>query len=139
MAKHIVDPVVTIDGDDFTDHFRSCTINAEFAAVDVTAFGSDFAEEIPGLGNASIELEAFQDFDSNELDQNLWPIFINKSTVEVTVKAFAGSISATNPEYSLPAAKLLTYSPIAGSVGEASTMTLTFSNAGQQGLVRSFT
>lgn len=139
MAKHINNPVVTIDGDDFTNYFRSCTISAEFESVDVTGFGSSFSEMIPGIGTATIELEAFQNFDSNGLDQNLWPIFANKTTVEVTVKALPGTISATNPEYSLPAAKLLTYSPVAGAVGEASTMTLTFTNAGQLGLVRSFT
>jgi hypothetical protein len=140
MAKYIIDdPVCTIDGDDFSDHFRSCTITAEFEEVDMTAFGADFSEIGVGLGNATIEFEAYQDFASNELDQNMWPIFKNKSVVEVTVRPSSDAISATNPEYSLPSAVLTTYNPMAGSKGEASMTTLTFRNNGQLGLVRSFT
>ena len=140
MAKFIIDdPVVTIDGDDFSDHFRSATIEASFAEVDLTAFGADFNEIGLGLGTATITLEGFQDFGSNSIDQNLWPIFISKDAVEVTVKPTAAVVSATNPEYSLPEARLSTYSPLAGAKGDASMITLTFNNAGQQGLVRSFT
>jgi hypothetical protein len=139
MAKYIIDdPVCTIDGDDFSDHFSSATIEAEFERVSVTAFGADFNEYLSGLGEATITFEAFQDHDANELDQNMWPIFINKSSVVVTVKPFNATTSATNPKYSMTAT-LSTYSPISGAKGEASTTTLTFSNASQAGLTRAFT
>lgn len=141
MAKFVIDdPIVTIDGDDYSELFRSATVEATFAEVDATGFGADFNEILVGLGDATITLEAFQDFASNKLDQNIWPIFINKTAVEVTVRATTGAVvSATNPEYSLPAARLFSYSPIAGAKGEASMTTLTFRNSGQLGLVRSFT
>jgi hypothetical protein len=140
MAKFIIDdPVVTIDGDDHSDHIRSATIEASFAEVDLTAFGQDFSEIGLGVGDATITLEAYQDFASNELDQNMWPIFITKDIVEVTVKPTAAVVSATNPEYSLPEARLSTYTPLGGAKGDASMTTLTFRNAGQQGLVRAFT
>lgn len=140
MAKYIIDdPVVLIDGADYSDHFSSVTIEATFAEVDVTGFGADFNEILVGIGNATITLEAFQDHAVGELDQDMWGIFINKTPVEVSVKPFNAAVSATNPEYSLPAAVLTTYNPIAGAKGEASTTTLTFRNAGQQGLVKAYT
>jgi hypothetical protein len=138
MAKFIPNPVVTIDGDDFSDHFRSCNIEGSFEEVDVTAFGATYREILSGLGDVTMTFEAFQDFATNEIDQNLWPIFDNQTPVEVTVKPFNAAISATNPEYSMTAV-LTTYNPINAAVGEASTMTLTFRNQSQTGLVRAFT
>jgi hypothetical protein len=138
MAKFIIDdPVVTIDGDDHSDHIRSATIEASFAEVDLTAFGADFSEIGLGLGDATITFEAFQDYESNEIDQNLWPIFIAKTPVEVTVKPRNATTSATNPEYSMTAV-LTSYPPFSGAKGEASMVTLTFRNSSQTGLVRSF-
>jgi hypothetical protein len=138
MGKFIIDdPVCTIDGDDHSDHFSSCTIEAEFEQVSVTAFGADFNEYLPGLGEATITFEAFQDFATNELDQNMWPIFINKTPVVITVRPTSAVVSASNPKYTMTGV-LTTYSPIAGAKGEAATTTLTFNNASQTGIVRSF-
>jgi hypothetical protein len=139
MAKYIIDdPVVTIDGDDFSDHMREAEIEAEFAEVDLTAFGADFSEMGVGLGTAKMTFEAFQDYASNSIDQNLWPIFINKNAVTVTVKPTAASTSATNPKYTMTG-RITTYSPISGAKGDASMVTITFVNASQTGIVRSFT
>jgi hypothetical protein len=139
MAKYIIDdPVVTIDGDDFSDTFSSVEITAEFERVSVTGFGADFNEYLSGLGDATITLEAFQDHATNELDQNMWPIFINKTPVTVTVKPTAAAVSSQNPKYSMTGV-LTTYSPISGAKGEASTTTLTFQNASQTGITRAFT
>jgi hypothetical protein len=138
MAKYIIDdPVVTIDGDDHSDHFSSVTIEAEFERVSVTAFGADFNEYLSGLGEATITLEAYQDHATNELDQNMWPIFVNKNAVEITVRPTSAAVSSQNPEYSMTGV-LTTYAPIAGAKGEASTTTLTFANASQTGITRSF-
>jgi hypothetical protein len=139
MAKYIIDdPVVTIDGDDFSDHFSSCEIEAEFERVSVTAFGADFNEYLSGLGEATMTFEAFQDHATGELDQNMWPIFINKTPVVVTVRPTGSAVSSQNPKYTMTGV-LSTYAPISGAKGEASTTTLTFNNASQVGVVRSFT
>lgn len=139
MAKYIIDdPVITIDGSDYSDHFSSVTIEATFAEVDVTGMGADFNEILIGLGDATITLEAFQDHAAGELDQDMWGIFINKTPVEVSVKPTSAAVSATNPEYSMTGV-LTTYNPIAGAKGEASTTTLTFRNSTQGGLTKSYT
>jgi hypothetical protein len=68
----------------------------------------------------------------------MWPIFINKTPVVVTVRPTGSAVSAQNPKYSMTGV-LSTYAPISGAKGEASTTTLTFNNASQVGVVRSFT
>ena len=139
MAKFVLkDAVITVDGDDISDHVSSVTIETTRDEVDVTAFGASNREILAGLGDATITLEVFQDFASNEIDQNMFIHSIEDSPFEVTVKPAASTTSATNPEYSMQAL-LYNYSPIAGAVGEASTTTLTFRNASQAGLTRSFT
>lgn len=139
MAKFVLkNAVITIDGDDMSDHVSSVTIETTRDEVDVTAFGATNREILAGLGDATITMTVFQDFASNELDQNLWPISKSDTPVEVTVKPTSDAVSATNPEYSMMAL-LFNYSPIAGAVGEASTTDITFRNASSTGLVRSFT
>lgn len=139
MAKFVLkNPVITIDGDDHSDHISEVSIETERDEVDVTSFGASNKEILAGLGDATITMTAFQDFASNELDQNLWVLSKSDTAFEVTVKPTNATVSATNPEYSMMAL-LFNYSPIAGAVGEASTTELTFRNAASTGLVRSFT
>jgi hypothetical protein len=140
MAKFVLKTaVVTVDGDDISDHVSEVTIETERDEVDVTSMGSANREILAGLGDATITLTVFQDFASNEIDQNMYQHSIEDSPFEVTVKPTNATVSATNPEYSLPAALLFSYSPIAGAVGEASTTELVFRNAGPLGLVKAYT
>jgi hypothetical protein len=139
MAKFVLkNAVITVDGDDISDHVSSVTIETSRDEVDVTAFGASNREMLAGLGDATITLEVFQDFESNEIDQNMFQHSIEDSPFEVTVRPTSNAISATNPEYSMQAL-LFNYSPISGAVGEASTTTLTFRNAAQAGLVKAYT
>jgi hypothetical protein len=139
MAKFVLkNAVITVDGDDISDHVSSVTIETSRDEVDVTSFGASNKEILAGLGDATITMSVFQDFATNEIDQNLFVHSIEDSPFEVTVKPTNASVSATNPEYSMQAL-LFSYSPIAGAVGEASTTELTFRNAAAAGLVRSFT
>jgi hypothetical protein len=139
MAKFVLKtPVILVDGDDVSDHVSEVTIETERDEVDVTSFGATHKEFLAGLGDATITLQVFQDFASNEIDQNFWVHSTENDPFEVSVKPTNASISATNPEYSMMAL-LYTYSPIAGAVGEAATTEVVFRNASSTGLVRAFT
>jgi hypothetical protein len=139
MAKFVLKtPVITVDGDDISDHVSEVTIETTRDEVDVTAFGANNKEILAGLGDATITMTVFQDFASNEIDQNMFQHSIENDPFEVTVKPTSAAISATNPEYSMQSL-LFTYSPIAGAVGEASTTELVFRNASQAGLVKAYT
>jgi hypothetical protein len=127
--------VVTINAVDLSDHIRSVTIETSRDEVDVTAFGAANKEIIAGLGDATITMEAFQDFAASELDATLWPLSTTDTPFVITVKPTNAAVSATNPVYSLTCLNF-TFAPIAGAVGEAAMTTLTFRNASQTGLTR---
>lgn len=136
MAKFVIKtPIVLINAVDHSDHISSVTISTERDEVEVTAFGASNKEILAGLGDATIEMEAFQDFAAGELDVSLWPLSTTDVPFTVSVKATNSATSATNPLYSM-SALLFSYNPIDGAIGEASTTTLTFRNAASAGLTR---
>lgn len=139
MAKFVLkNPVITVNAVDLSDHFSEVTIETSRDEVDVTAFGAANKETLAGLGDATITGTVFQDFAAGEIDATLWPLSTSDTPFVVAVKPTNAAISATNPEYQMTSL-LFNYSPIAGSVGAASTTTVTFRNASQTGLVRDIT
>lgn len=139
MAKYAVkDAVVTVNGTTLSDHASSATIEGTKDEIDVTGFTSAaFREFVDGFKTATITVDFFQDFAGSSVDQTLWPLWNTAGTTfEISVVPASGGASSTNPIYKLPAAKLLTYSPLTGGVGDASTTTCTFTNAGTLGLTR---
>jgi hypothetical protein len=136
MAKFVIkDPVVTIGGVDLSDHISSCTIETTRDEVDVTSFGAVNKEMLAGLGDATMTFTVFQDFAAGEVDATLWPLSTSNTPSVITVKHTNAATSATNPLFSM-SGLLMTYSPIAGAIGEASSTDVTFRNATQAGLTR---
>ena len=139
MAKFVLkNPIVRINGVDLSDHFSEIAVETSRDEVEVTSFGAAFKEFLAGLGDATMTGNVFQDFAAGEVDSTLWPLSTSDTPFEVAIRATSAVISATNPEYQMQALRL-TYSPISGSVGEASTTEVTFRNAAQTGVVRDVT
>lgn len=107
-----------------------------YDSVDVTAFGSTYKEILSGLGDAKITLAFFQDFAAAKVDATLWPLV--GTTFPVTVKPTSAAVSTTNPRYDMTGT-LLSYAPIAGAVGAASTTNVEIVNAASTGLTRNVT
>jgi hypothetical protein len=136
MGKFVLrDAVITVAGSDLSDHFSSVEIDQPAEEVEFTSFGSGYREFGQGLKDATINVEAFQDFAAGEVDAVLYPLYESGGTFSVTVKADDAATSSTNPIYSM-VSRLFNYNPIAGAVGDASTTTLTFRNAGTAGITR---
>lgn len=137
MAKFVLKTAtVTVNSVDLSDHISSVTIETSYDSVDVTAFGSTYKEILAGLGDAKITLDFFQDFASAKVDATLWPLV--GTSFPVTVKPTSASVSSTNPRYDMTGT-LLTYNPLAGNVGEASTTSVEIVNASSTGLTRNTT
>jgi hypothetical protein len=138
MAKFVLKTAqVTVNSKDLSDHASSATIETNTDEVDVTAFtAAAYREFTDGFKDATITVDFFQDFAGSSVDETLWPLYDNGSTFEISVIPNAGTVSPTNPEYALPVARLYTFSPIAGGVGDAATASVTFRNGGTQGLTR---
>ena len=139
MAKFVLkSATVTVNAVDLTAHISSVTIETTADEVDVTAFGSTYREILQGMGDATITLDFFQDFAASKVDATLWPLASAGTTFPVTVKPTSASVSSTNPRYDMTGV-ILTYNPIDGAVGDASTTSVTIRNASSTGLTRNTT
>lgn len=136
MAKAVlIDAVLTVNSVDLSDRARSITIEGVADEVELSAFQNDYKEFGQGLKDATVTVDFYQDFAASETDATLQPLWEAGSTFTVAVKGDDAATSDTNPEYSMTA-RMFSYSPIAGAVGEASTTEVAFRNAGTLGLVR---
>ena len=135
VLKH---PKLDINGTNLEDHASSLTIETTYDEVEFTSFCSDFREFGQGMGDATWTIDFFQDFAAAEVDSVLWPLSQSGGTFLVKASAGSVAVSPTNPMYSMTA-RLFSYSPIAGAVGDASTTTATLRNAGTLGLTRGTT
>lgn len=139
MAKFVLtDAAVTVNSVNLSDHFSSVTIESSAEEVEFTSFGAGWREYGAGLRDATITCTAFQDFAASSVDATLYPLYTGGSTFPITVKASSAATSSTNPVYSMTA-RLFTFSPIAGAVGDASSTDVVFRNAGTGGLTRGTT
>lgn len=137
MSKFVLkDAYIELDGDDVSDHVSSVTIDTKDDEVDVTSFGARNKETQKGLGEASIELDAYNDFEAASLDSILWALYEANEPFSVIVRPTPDAASTSNPEYELAEALLFNHQPINGKVGEAATTKVMFKNAGQAGLTR---
>jgi predicted secreted protein len=128
------DHKVTINGTNFSDHLTAVTLDVSTDEQDVTAFGtSGYRTRIAGLKDASIQLDFNQDFGSASIDATLWPLLGSNATVVITPTS--GTVSATNPSYS-GVYLVSKYSPVANTVGDVATLSVTWPLAGTAGVTR---
>jgi hypothetical protein len=136
MAKFVLaHPKIDVNGTNIENKASSLEINTEFDEVELTSFSSNYREFGQGLGDATWTVDFFQDYASGSVDAILWPLSQSGGTFLIKASAGSQAVSATNPMYSMTA-RLFSYAPIAGAVGEASTTSVTFRNAGTAGLTR---
>ena len=137
MAKFVAtDVTTTINGQDFSDHIAAVTLDISSDEIETTAFGGTFRTRIGGLKDGSITLDFHQDFGtagSNAVDSTIWSNLGSLATV--VVKPTSASTSASNPTYTGVFLVSQT-TPIASSVGDLATQSLTWPTAGTAGIVR---
>lgn len=116
MAKFVlVNPVITVNSVDLSDHIASISLNETRAEVPTTAFGNTAVTRIAGLGDNSITLSFHEDFASSEVHQTVYPLI--GSTTSVTVKPVNTTTATDNPVFSMTV--LVTEWPVLnGAVGD---------------------
>lgn len=138
MAKFVATDVkTTINGVDFSDHIAAVTLDISTDEIETTAFGgAGFRTRIAGLKDGSITIDFHQDFGtsgSNAVDQTIWNNFGSFATV--VVSPTSGSVSSQNPAFS--GVYLISQTtPIASSVGDLATQSVTWPTAGTAGITR---
>lgn len=129
MARIVLtNAFISVGGVDLSDLVASVTLNETFDVVETTAFSSTAAKtRVAGLEDNSITLEFHQDYATGEVEQTIYPLLGQASTV--IVKPNGSSTSAFNPSYTCSAI-ISEWTPINGSVGELATASVTWPVSG---------
>ena len=127
-SVYLSNPVVTINSVALTDQCTSAVVTYAFDQLETTTFG-DSARKFGGsavtsLQNNTIEVEMFQSYAASETEATIFGLV--GITTNVIVAPASGVASATNPIYTLTGCYLASHTPINASLGELSTITLTF-------------
>ena len=126
---YLSNPNVTINSVVLQDQCTSAVVNYVYEQLETTAFG-DTARKFGGsavtsLQNNTIEVELFQSYAASETEATIFGLTGVVTTI--IVAPATGAVSATNPFYTGVGMYLSNHTPINASLGELSTVTLTFS------------
>ena len=129
---YLSNPALTINSVNLTDQCTSATLNYVYEQLETTAFG-DTARKFGGssvvsLQNNTFEVELYQSYAASETEATIFSLVGIQTTITISPTA-TGLVtpSATEPKYTLTGAYLESHTPINASLGELSTITLTFS------------
>lgn len=127
-SVYLSNPNVTINSVDLRDQCTSATLNFVYEQLETTSFGDTArkfgASAVTSLQNNSVEVELYQSYAGSETEATIYGL-VGIQTNIVLAPA-TGAASATNPIYTLTGAYLESHTPINASLGELSTITLTF-------------
>ena len=123
-SVYLSNPSVTINSVDLSDQCTAATVTYTVEALENTAFGSTARTYTGGLANNSITVTLYQSYAAAETEVSVYNLV--GTTTSIVIKPSSGAVSATNPSYTLATAYLESHTPINASLGELSTIDLTF-------------
>jgi hypothetical protein len=123
-SVYLSSPDITINSVSLTDQATAATITYTVEALENTAFGSTSRTYTSGLANNSITVTLYQSYAASETEVSVYNLV--GTTTTLVIKPSSGAVSATNPSYTLTNAYLESHTPINASLGELSTIDLTF-------------
>ena len=123
-STYLSNPAVTINSVDLSDQCTSATVTYTAEALESTAFGDTARKYTSGLQNNEVTVTLYQSYAATETEASIYALV--GTTTNLVLKPSSGAVSSTNPSYTLTGAYLETHTPIAASLGELSTVTLTF-------------
>jgi hypothetical protein len=126
-SVYLSNPGLEINNVDLTDQCTAATINYTVEALENTAFGSTARTYTSGLANNSITVTLYQSYAATETEASIYALVGTTTTIELSpTVAGLTTPSATAPKYTLTGAYLESHTPINASLGELSTIDLTF-------------
>jgi len=128
---YLSNPALTINAVNLTDQATEATLTFAYDQLETSAFG-DVARKFGGaavtsLQNNTFEVTLFQSYEASETEATIYGLVGITTTITVSPTA-AGLVTptATAPKYTLTGCYLASHTPISASLGELSTITLTF-------------
>jgi hypothetical protein len=123
-STYLSNPVVTVNAVDLTDQCTAATFTQRYDQLENTTFGKTARTYQAGLGNHEITLSLYQSYEASETFATLENVV--GGLVTLIVKPAAGADSATNPGFTLTGALLAELPVINATMGELSTIDVTF-------------
>ena len=128
MAKFAAtDFTVTINGTALSTSLSSVDLTISADDKDVSTFGVTYRQHVGGLKQGQLKLNFLQDFATSSVESVLYGLLGSIATVVITPTS--GTVSATNPSYTVPC--LVTQvQPLSASVGDVPTQQVTWMSSG---------
>lgn len=123
-STYLSNPSVTINSVDLSDQCTSATVTYTAEALESTAFGDTARKYTAGLQNNEVTVTLYQSYAGSETEATIYGLV--GTTTNIVLKPTSAAVGSTNPSYTLTGAYLESHTPIAASLGELSTITLTF-------------
>ena len=121
---YLSNPVVTVNSIDLSDQCTAATFTQRYDQLESTAFGDSSRKYTSGLGNHEVTLSLYMSYASSETYATLSQLV--GTTTTVRVQPSAPPDSATNPGFILTGAFLAELPVINATMGELSTIDVTF-------------
>jgi hypothetical protein len=126
-SVYLSNPAIKIATVDLTNQATAATLTYNVEALENTAFGSTARTYTAGLANNSITVTLYQSYAAAETEVSVYSLVGTQVTIEISPTAAGlATPSATAPKYTLTGAYLESHTPINASLGELSTIDLTF-------------
>jgi hypothetical protein len=128
---YLSNPALEINSVDLTDQATSAVLTFTQEQLETTAFG-DIARKygaatVTSLQNNTFEVTLYQSYAATETEATIYGLVGVQCNIEVSPSAAGlATPSATAPKYTLTGTYLESHTPINASLGELSTITLTF-------------
>jgi hypothetical protein len=130
-SVYLSSPALTINNVNLTDQATSAVLTYSLEQLETTSFG-DIARKFGGgqitsLQNNTFEVTLYQSYEATETEATIYNLVGVTCAVVVSPTA-AGLVTPTaaSPKYTLTGTYLESHTPINASLGELSTITLTF-------------
>ena len=126
-STYLSNPAITINAVDLTDQCTSVVLNYVSEQLENTTFSNTSRSFTSGLYSNTIVVSMYQSYAATESEASIYGLVGTTCTITVSPTA-AGLVtpSATAPKYTLTGAFLSAHTPINASLGELSTIDLTF-------------
>jgi len=121
---YLANPQVTIAGTDMSDQTTSATLTRVSEALEQTSFGNTARSYTTGLQNNEVTVTMYQSYIGSETYDILKALI--GTTTTVIIKPTTAADGPTNPGFTLTGCYLETLPIINASLGELSTIDITF-------------
>jgi hypothetical protein len=127
-STYLSNPALTINSVDLTSQCVSAVVNYVAEQLENTTFSNTSRSFTSGLFSNTVTVTLYQSYAAAETEASIYSLVGTTTTITMSPTA-AGLVtpSATEPKYTLTGAYLSAHTPINASLGELSTIDLTFS------------